>query len=167
MPQVAILYIALGRYIVFWKDFYESCEKYLENCNKHYFIWTDNTDFDYSDNPNVTVIHMTKRGWPYDSLLRFEMFYDKRKELEKYDYVFFFNANMQFINRTDITEIAPREWNDGLMGGLHPGRSGDEKSDNPDNFPYERRPESTAYIPYGGGETISVARLMAERPRLF
>lgn len=36
--KIAILYIALGRYGVFWKDFYRSCEKYfLSDCKKHIF----------------------------------------------------------------------------------------------------------------------------------
>lgn len=39
--KVAILYIALGRYTVFWDEFYESAEKHLLNADKHYFIWTD------------------------------------------------------------------------------------------------------------------------------
>ena len=27
--RIAVLYIATGRYIVFWKNFYKSCEKYF------------------------------------------------------------------------------------------------------------------------------------------
>ncbi len=152
MKKVAILYIALGRYIVFWRDFYESCERYLGNCDKHYFIWTDNTEFDYSTNPNVTVIRATRRGWPYDTLMRFHMFMGQEQALKKFDYIYFFNANMQFINPVDLTEIVPREWNDGLVAGSHPGRWGDTRQHEIDAFPYERRSESTAYIPYGTGQ---------------
>ena len=32
MKKVAVLYIALGRYVSFWKGFYESCEKCLGPC---------------------------------------------------------------------------------------------------------------------------------------
>ena len=152
MPKVAILYIALGRYITFWKKFYESCEKYLSPCEKHYFVWTDNSNFDYSKNKNVTVIPAQKRGWPYDTLLRFEMFLQQESALKKFDYIFFFNANMEFVNAVDLAEITPREWHDGLVAGLHPGHCGDTYADQPDRFPYERRPESTAYIPYGAGK---------------
>ncbi len=152
MKKVAILYIALGRYISFWKDFYETCEKNLQNCEKSYFIWTDNSEFEYSSNKNVTIIPAQKKGWPYDTLLRFEMFLQREKDLRKFDYVYFFNANMQFVAPVDLAEIAPQEWHDGLIAGLHPGRSGDVMSHNPDKFLYERRPESTAYIPYGRGK---------------
>ncbi len=151
MPKVAILYIAVGRYITFWKDFYESCEKYLLNADKHYFVWTDATEFPHSDNANVTIVPDKKLGWPYDTLLRFAKFESKKKELAKFDYIYFFNANFEFVNYVDLTEIAPREWNDGLVAGLHPGRNGDIFAGQIDRYPYERRPESTAYIPYGKG----------------
>ncbi len=152
MKKVAILYIALGRYIVFWKDFYESCEKNLTPCEKHYFVWTDNDEFDHCNTPNVTVIKAQKKGWPYDTLLRFEMFLQQEKKLKTFDYVYFFNANFQFINPVDLAEITPCEWHDGLVAGSHPGRRGDVLSNNPDGFPYERRPESTAYVPFGKGK---------------
>lgn len=151
MKKVAVLYIALGRYIVFWKDFYESCEKNLTPCEKHYFVWTDNTEFEYCNMPNVTVIPAKRRGWPYDTLLRFHMFMEQEKELKKFDYIYFFNANFEFINPVDLAEITPREWHDGLVAGSHPGRWGDIWANDIERFPYERRPESTAYIPVGQG----------------
>jgi len=153
MPKVAILYIALGRYTVFWKEFFESCEDMLMNCEKHYFIWTDNPESEliYADRANVTVIPTQKKGWPFDSLLRFQMFTDKKKELSRFDYVFFFNANFKFYNPTDLSEIAPREWNDGLVAGIHPSILTHDIS-NPDFLPYERRPESTAGVPFGQGK---------------
>lgn len=149
--KVAILYIALGRYICFWKDFYKSCEEKLLNCEKHYFIWTDNESFDYCDAKNVTVIKSKKKGWPYDTVLRFEMFLMQEKELSKYDYIYFFNANMQFINDVDLAEIAPQSWHtSGIVAGLHPNDFDDDIA--PDVFPYERRKKSTAYIPFGHGK---------------
>lgn len=148
--KVGILYIALGRYTVFWDEFYESCEKHLLHADKHYFVWTDNPT-DAMRRKNVTIIPAQKRGWPYDSLMRFEMFFAMREKLAAYDYLFFFNANFKFVNDTDLTEIAPREWNGGLAASLHPGREGDLWRDTPDRFPYERRPASTAYVPFGAG----------------
>ena len=37
MTKVAVLYIATGKYTVFWPEFYESAEKYLlKDCEVHY-----------------------------------------------------------------------------------------------------------------------------------
>ena len=153
MKKVAILYIALGRYICFWKDFYESCEEKLLNCEKHYYVWTDNKKFDHSNAKNVTVISAKKKGWPYDTVLRFEMFLQKEKELSEYDYIYFFNANMQFINYVDLAEIAPQAWHtSGIVAGIHPGKNGDVNDGKIDEYQYERRPNSTAYIPFGQGK---------------
>lgn len=149
MTQVAILYIALGRYTVFWDDFYKSCEKYLTPCDKHYFIWTDSPT-PAMRGKNITIIPTQKRGWPYDSLMRFEMFLDVADKLQQFDYVYFFNANFQFYNPVDLAEITPREWHNGLVAGLYPGMSGDIDQV-PDHYPYERRPKSAACVPYGHG----------------
>jgi len=155
MKKAAILYIALGRYVVFWKEFFESCEELLLSCDKHYFIWTDcpPEQLEYGDRPNVTVVHAVKRGWPYDSLMRFEMFWKEKERILECDYAFFFNANMKFYNPTDLSEIAPHEWNDGLVAGAHPRLlSYINYVRNPDEHTYERRPESTAYVPFGNGK---------------
>ncbi|MDR2971816.1 MAG: hypothetical protein LBU83_07820 [Bacteroidales bacterium] len=154
MKKAAILYIALGRYVVFWKEFFETCEEMLLSCDKHYFIWTDSPpeELEYGDRPNVTVAHAAKRGWPYDSLMRFEMFLEKREEILECNYAFFFNANMKFHNPTDLSEIAPQEWHDGLVAGAHPAVLSYDFVRNPDEHCYERRPESTAYVPFGSGK---------------
>ena len=40
--KVAILYVATGRYICFFDDFYASMEKnFLPGVPKTYFVWTD------------------------------------------------------------------------------------------------------------------------------
>jgi len=165
--RVAVLYIALGRYIVFWKDFYTSCEENLTHCKKHYFVWTDNDTFDFCKNKNVTVIKAQKKGWPYDSLLRFEMFLEKEKEISKCDYAYFFNANLQFIKKTDLAELAPSKWHCGLAAALHPGKYGGLLSDKPDLFPYERRKESTAYIPFGKGKYYACGALNGGESKAF
>lgn len=99
---------------------------------------------------NITIIPTQKRGWPYDSLMRFEMFLGVADKLKQFDYVYFFNANFQFYNPVDLAEITPCEWHNGLVAGLHPGTPGDIDQV-PDHYPYERRPESTACVPYGHG----------------
>ncbi len=42
VAKIGILYIATGRYISFWKEFYKRCEEYF--CPEHqkqYFLFTD------------------------------------------------------------------------------------------------------------------------------
>ena len=42
LMKIAIIYIGIGRYTVFWDEFYKSCEKnFIRNAQKHYFYFTD------------------------------------------------------------------------------------------------------------------------------
>ena len=40
--EIGILYIAIGKYVAFFNDFYKTCEKYfLVDTPKTYFVFTD------------------------------------------------------------------------------------------------------------------------------
>lgn len=145
--KIAILYIALGRYGVFWRDFYESAEKYfLPDVSKTYFLFTDNEKLEHDTDNNVIKIYQDKLGWPYDTLMRFDIFLTQEDKLAQFDYIFFFNANMQFVDLVG-QEILPSDKNDGLAMGLHPGFY----NKNINDFTYDRNLQSTAYIPYNSG----------------
>jgi len=159
--RVAVLYICTGKYNRFFKSFYESAGKYLLcGHEKHFFVFTDQDDL--SDAPDVTLIHRECQGFPTDSLMRFDMFLSIRKQLEAYDYLFFFNANLLFVSPVG-EEILPTH----LTAVVHPGFY-----DKPAwRYPYERNPLSTAYVePRGknyryfmgslnGGTTVDYLRL--------
>lgn len=153
--KIAVLYIVTGRYTCFWNEFYESCEKYLLNdAEKKYFVFTDAEYLDYEENENILKIHQEKLGWPYDTMLRFDIFLKQKELLKNYDYIFFFNANTKFLDYVK-EEILPTEENDGLMTGSH-GAFFDKT---PDEFTYDRNPKSQAYIPYGSGKHYATGAL--------
>ncbi|MBQ7209011.1 MAG: hypothetical protein IJS01_14525 [Lentisphaeria bacterium] len=139
---IGFLYIATGKYMYFWKDFFLSCEKFfIPEARKHYFIFTDDTTMRSDD--NITIIPRQCAGFPADSLFRFEMFLSIRELLQKQDYVFFLNANMQIVDAVG-EEILPTAENGFLVGVLHPAEA---RKRPPWSFPYERSPRSLAYIP--------------------
>lgn len=149
--KIAILYIATGRYITFWDEFYESSEQmFLSNCPKDYFVFTDQKKFKYQDHKNVHVVHQKQLGWPYDTLLRFKMFLRIEERLKKYDYIFFFNANAKIVMPIG-KEILP-DGNFKLMMSVYPTYYEKDKS----SFPYDRNPKSTAYIPMEEGSSYYV-----------
>ena len=146
-PKIAILYIGLGRYSIFWPDFFETAEKYfIPNAEKTYFVFTDNDILEFQDRNNVIKIHQDKLGWPYDTMMRFDIFLKCEKDLQNFDYIFFFNANMKFIAKVGM-DILPDDKHDGLVMGMHPGTFGLSINE----FPYDRNPDSTACIPYNTG----------------
>lgn len=146
--KIAILYVATGRYIAFWEDFYKTCEKFfVTDAQKNYFVFTDSDKIYAQDNENVIKIYQEKLGWPYDTLMRFKMFLTQEEKLKEHDYIFFFNANMKFMKPIGY-EVLPDNEHCGLVAGLHPcfyRKSIDE-------VPYCRNEKSLAYIPYGNGQ---------------
>lgn len=148
MLKIAVVYICTGRYRIFWKDFYNTSEKLFFSGNeKHYFIFTD--DDQIKNDRNITVVFRSARGFPLDSLMRFEMFLKIEKELRQFDYVFFFNSNMIFVEQigTDILPVGPQFE---LAGVIHPGYYGTS----PVWYPYERNKKSFAYIRYKKREFV-------------
>jgi len=138
--KIAILYICTGKYNQFFHGFYESAEKFFlkDRADKEYFVFTD--DFSISSAQNVHFYKRECHGFPLDSLLRFDMFLSIKNELKEFDYVFFFNANMQFVAEVG-EELLPVS--KGLMAVIHPGYFNKPTA----LLPYERNRKSTAYIP--------------------
>ncbi|WP_198331928.1 glycosyltransferase family protein [Psychrobacter aquimaris] len=150
-PSVAILYIATGRYTVFWEYFYRSAEKHLlPNSNKHYVLFTDNLALisKQTDYPNVTMIKQEALGWPYSTLMRFKFFLGARSIIEKYDFIFYFNANTEFLSDITEDELLPLDHHEELSLGVQPHMFHLNKR----AYTYDRNPQSQAYIPYHKGK---------------
>lgn len=147
MREIAILYICTGHYDVFWKDFYISYEKYfLPSSNKEYFVFTDSEKIYEEDQKKVHKIYQKSLGWPDNTLMRFHFFLKIEDELKKFDYIFFMNANCQCVDYVLEENFLPRK--KGLLVVKHPGFYNRK----PDEFAYDRNPESEAYIPFGYGK---------------
>ncbi len=158
---IAIVYICTGEYVVFWHDFYESFEKYfLPGHKKAYFVFTDAADIYDSDKDNVNLIYQENLEWPGNTLFRYRIFLTQRKNLIKYDYVFFMNANVQCVD-TIGEEFLPDKEN--MLFVRHPGYY------NVPNFlfPYDRNKKSTAYIPYFKGDAYICGGINGGRSEYF
>lgn len=142
--KIAILYICTGKYHIFFKDFYESCEHFfLPGEDRTYFVFSDHKELaDYS---KVRFCYKECEGFPADSLFRFRTFLSVESELKEYDYVFFFNSNMRFVATVDDS-VLPGEEN-GFMCCLDADY--DKRYPHPCFYPYERRGKSLAFIPRG------------------
>jgi hypothetical protein len=143
--NIGVLIICTGKYHIFFKDLYESCEKFfLPDHKKTYYVFTD-SDVPVAD--NIKKIEQPFLGFPFDTMMRYKMFSENKSILEKEDYLFFLNANMLCTSLVG-EEIIPTEQNDYLMAVQHPGYAGR----NIDEYTYERNARSNFYIPYGKGK---------------
>ena len=112
--KIAILYIGIGGYKVFWKDFYSSCERYfLPNIVKEYFFFTD--QLDELKPANVKEYFQEDLGWPGNTLYRFKMFLKYKEELAVFDFIYFFNGNTLFLDTINEEEIIPNGYHGTYM----------------------------------------------------
>ncbi|SDB80895.1 family 6 glucosyltransferase [Acinetobacter boissieri] len=145
--RVAILYIATGRYTVFWDGFFKSAEKYLLlESQKEYFIFTD-TPHVLQENERVHQHFQSKLGWPFDTLKRFEIFLSIKDQLKGFDFIYFFNGNTEFVTEITEQEFLPLDKQQNLTL-LHQPHLFHRR---PRHFPYDRNKESLACIPYNEG----------------
>lgn len=142
--KIAIFTISLGKYNIFFDEFYNSVNNlFLPKDEKTFFVFTD-TKFEEKD--NLIQIEQKKLGWPFDTMNRFHFLCQIQDQLIDYDYIFFFNINMKVIKEIGY-EVLPGKENDYLMGCNHPLHFNWPI----DSLPYERNPKSECYIPYGKG----------------
>lgn len=153
--SIGILYICTGPYVLFWKDFYESFEKYfLPGYEKRYYVFTDADEIFAENDRNVKKIKIEPMPWPLITLFRFSTFLKEENELKKCDYLMFSNANMVCNEIITPEEFLPRK-NEVLSVTAHPGYYGKSVIE----FPYERRKSSTAYIPWNCGKNYVIGAM--------
>ena len=139
--KIAILYIALGNYYIFWDNFIESCENYFcTDIEKEYFLFTDVPDKINTYDSKVKVFNQDNSGWPFSTLLRYHMFARLKNELQAYKYICYFNANSLFLKHINAEDFFGDSKHD-LVGGLHPGYIHKSNED----YPFENRKTSTAF----------------------
>jgi hypothetical protein len=162
--KIGILYICTGKYIIFWKDFYLSCEKYfISKAEIHYFVFTDADEIEFEKtNTRIHRIPQVNLGWPNNTLMRYDIFLNSKDKLETMDYLFFFNANIIFIKDITASEFLPSGIQK-LVGCLHPGYYNKNK----DKFDYDNNPLSTACIKKGEGYKYFAGGINGGETRYF
>lgn len=144
--RIGILYICTGKYSIFWENFYRSAEAYfLPGYQKNYYVFTDADHIVDEERSNILKIPQDNLGWPGNTLLRYAMFRNVVHQLQQEcDFVFFFNANMQFV---DVVREEILPMHEGIVAVQHPGFYNKARHE----LDYEKNQQSLAYIPDGAG----------------
>lgn len=142
--NIGLCIVATGKYSIFVRPLVDSAEKYFcPHHSKTYFIFTDSS-LEQEKTDKMIIIHQKRLGWPYDTLMRFEI-YDKHKHLfSSMDYIFAIDADMLFVGLEGDEILSDR------VATQHPGFEG-KKPLWGNEAPYERNTISTAYISYDEG----------------
>ena len=140
MRKIGILYICTGPYARLFEDFYITFKQHFLTGKAEFvfYVWTDSDLIKETD--DVKLYPHSYAGYPWDTLLRFEMFLEAKNDFEGCDYLYFFNANALFLE--DIgEEILPITDDELVAMNWH--------IYNNISFlqPYEMDKKSVAYIP--------------------
>jgi len=147
--KIGVLYICTGKYSIYWPKFYLSAKKYFcPGAELHFFVFSDSSLDNFND-PKVHYYHQEKLGWPYDTLRRFHIFLSQKEQLQKMEFLYYFNANMIFKKTVAGEEILPdvNHFPSGLVSVVHPCHYNRAAAD----LIYDRTPNSTACVPAGEG----------------
>lgn len=136
--KIGLCVAATGRYDQFIPDLIRSAR--IHFCKNHRVTFFVFTDGNIPNAPDIVRIEQKRLGWPYDTMMRFEMYFKNRNALTDMDYLFALDADMRFVD-----EVGSEILSD-LVGTQHPGFVGKRGS-------YEVNPRSLACVKSHEGTT--------------
>jgi len=139
--KIGLIVIATGKYVEFLPHFVESARKFFF----HEYDVTINlfSDRESTVSDRTNSFFLAAKPWPYPTLRRYHAIHEQRKVLCSFDYLFYCDVDMRFV--FPVGEEALPDSESGLVGTEHPGFFGGRRGT------FERRIESTAYVPEDEG----------------
>lgn len=130
--KIAVLNVATGRYIDLSKRLFDSIKNnFLIDHEVDIFLFTDSCE-EFGD--NIKKYNIKRKGFPGDTLFRYHYFLLAEKELLKYDFLFYLDADL-YIEKPIGEEIISD-----IVAVHHPGFF------KKNNGTFERRQASTAFV---------------------
>jgi histo-blood group ABO system transferase len=138
--KICILTIATNKYLQFVEELYDSIEKnFLSGHEINCLLFTDH---EVETSENVRVHYIDHEPWPMPTLKRYNYFVKEKDFILRYDYCFYFDADMRVDNLVGDEVLGD------LVGTQHPYQS----FNSIDQMSYDRNPNSLAYVPFGEGK---------------
>jgi hypothetical protein len=129
--RTVLIVIATGStYIKYAKSFIASAKKFFV---PHDVAVFSNSALEFNEKIRIYKPHV---GYPQATLTRYHSIWAAREELSKYDYMFYSDADMLFVDH-----VGEEIFSDGITAVEHPGYVGGPGTP-------ETNPDSTAYCPH-------------------
>jgi histo-blood group ABO system transferase len=139
--KIGLLVMATGKYTVFLDKLLQSAQTYfLPDHDRTYFVFTDGQV--PTSLSNIVRIEQKRLGWPYDTMMRFKVYYEAAANLLAMDYLFACDADMLFVDTFGDEILGDR------VATRHPGFCMPHQR----HDDYEKNPLSTAYVPNEEGD---------------
>ena len=150
--KIGLMCICLNeQYWEYAKNMIETANKFfLKNHDVEYMLWSDMPD---SYSYGATVFPTEPTTWPMPTLLRYHLFLREEEYLKKFDYIFYCDIDMLFVDHVGDEVLgekltAAQHPMYALRAGLYP--------------PYEPNINSAAYIPRLGRYVVDNGQIKLE-----
>lgn len=144
--KVALCFICLNPpYWEFINNAFNSARQYfLPGHDVDFFLWSDLPEENVKAGfPGVKYFNAEPIEWPYPTLMRYTLLLQQEEALSAYDYVFYCDIDMLFVNVVGDEVLGKDK---GITAAQHPMYA-TRKELWP---PYEPNPQSASYIPRPG-----------------
>lgn len=136
--RIAFLTIATNKYSSFVKNLYDSLQKYKNNINIELICFSNNIT-----NSQFQTVPITHVPFPLISMMRYHYYSSQSSLLSYYDYLYHIDCDMEIMSNLDDAFIGDN------VCVIHPSYYSNNLSNL--SFPYDRNPNSQAYVPQGVG----------------
>ncbi|XP_071981529.1 histo-blood group ABO system transferase isoform X2 [Engystomops pustulosus] len=148
--RVGLTVFAIKKYTVFLQRFIETAEKFFMVGHKvNYYVFTDRPNdignISLPEGRKVVILEVPSyKRWQEVSMRRMEMIrdYSQQRFIHEVDFLVCVDVDMRFSDEVGVEILGD------VFGTLHPGFYAASR----DRFTYERRKQSTAYIPPDEGD---------------
>lgn len=143
--KVGLLVMATGKYTLFLEPLFKSANKYfLPDHEVIYFVFTDGKVPENRER-SVIKIYQERMGWPFDTMMRFDVYYKAREYFKNIDYLYATDADMLFVDVVGDEILGER------VATRHPGFLFDLKEKHQGHMydrhdDYDQNPNSAAYV---------------------
>ena len=154
--KICILNIATNKYIQFVEQLLNSVEEnFLNGHEISALVFTNHEVEEISE--NVKISQIEHEPWPIPTLKRYHYFVKEKEYISQFDYCFYMDVDMRIEDKVGDEVLGD------LVATQHPGFW----FKTPDQFSYERRSQSTAYVPYGEGKMYYAGGFNGGKPEHF
>lgn len=154
--KICILNIATNKYIQFVEQLLNSVEEnFLNGHEISALVFTNHEVEEISE--NVKISQIEHEPWPIPTLKRYHYFVKEKEYISQFDYCFYMDVDMRIEDKVGDEVLGD------LVATQHPGFW----FKTPNKFSYERREQSTSYVPYNEGRMYYAGGFNGGKPEHF
>lgn len=154
--KICILLIATNKYVQFINPLLESIDANFLNGHDIDALVFTNQELDV-ESDRIKVSKIEHEAWPMPTLKRYHYFLKEEDHIRTYDYCFYLDVDMLIADKVGEEILGD------LVATQHPGMWNKPS----DQYTYERRPQSLAFVPYGSGVKYYAGGFNGGKPEHF